>query len=97
MAAKLLDNARTALNTYPVKICYGWTDSTVVLHCIRLDGNYKRFVSNRVSKIKSKEAISWKYVPTKQNPADIESRDCMVKDLSENWFNGPCWLTSQEG
>ena len=54
MAATLLDNARIALNTYPVKNCYAWTDGTVVLHWIRSDGNYKQFVSNRVSKIKSK-------------------------------------------
>ena len=54
MAATLLDNARIALNTYPVKNCYAWKDGTVVLHWIRSDGNYKQFVSNRVSKIKSK-------------------------------------------
>ena len=96
MAANPLENARTALNTYPVKNCHAWTDSTVVLRWIRSDGNYKQFVSNRVSKIKSKKAISWKYVPTRQNPADIGSRGCMMKDLSENWFSGPCWLTNQE-
>ena len=96
MAANLLENARTALNNYPVKNCYAWTDSTVALRWIRLDGNYKQFVSNRVSKIKSKKAISWKYVPTRQNPANIRSRGCMMKDLSENSFSGPCWLTNQE-
>ena len=83
MAANLLDNARTTLNTYAVKNCYAWTDSTVVLHWIRSDRNHKQFVTNRVAKIKSKEAISWKYVPTQQNPADIWSRCCMIKDLSE--------------
>ena len=84
MAANLLENARTALNTCPVKNCYAWIDNTVVLHWIRSDGNYKQFVSNRVSKIKSKKAISWKYVPTRQNPADIGSRGFRMKDLSEN-------------
>ena len=96
MAANLLENACTALSTYPVKNCYPWIDSTVILHWIRLDGNYKQFVGNRVLKIKSKKAISWKYVPTRQNPADIGSRGCMMKDLSENWFSGPCWLMNQE-
>ena len=96
MAANLLDNARAALKTYSIKNCVAWTDSTVVLHWIRSEGNYKQFVSNRVSKIKSKKEISWRYVPTKENPADIGSRGCMVKDLKENWFNGPCWLTNQE-
>ena len=61
MAANLLDNARIALNTYPVKNCYAWTDNAVVLHWIRSDETYKQFVSNRVSKIELKEAISWKY------------------------------------
>ena len=65
MAENLLENARTAQNTYPVKSCYAWTDSTVSLHWIRSD----------VSKIKSKKAISWKYVPTRQNPTDIGSRE----------------------
>ena len=60
MAANLLDNTRTALNTYPVKNCYAWTDSAVVLYWIRSDETYKKFVSNRVSKIELKEAISWK-------------------------------------
>ena len=96
MAPNLLDNARTALNIYPVKNCYECTDSTVVLHWIRSDGNYKKFVSNRVLKIKLKESMSWKYVPIKQNPADIGSRGCIVKDLSNNWFNGLCWLANQE-
>ena len=36
------NNARTALNTYPVKSCYAWTDSTVALHWIRSNVNYKQ-------------------------------------------------------
>ena len=36
----------------------------------------------------------WKYVPTKQNPADIASRGTTATQLVENkmWWNGPEFL-----
>ena len=37
--------------------------------------------------------IPWKYVPSKQNPTDIDPRDCLANDLGNTlWFTGPKFL-----
>ena len=87
-----MENTRCALMRYPVKNCYGWTDSTVVLHWLRKGETYKPFVSNRVSKVREKDFISWRYVPTLENPADYGSRGCAADKLPTTWFEGPSWL-----
>ena len=43
------------------------------LQWISGQGNKKQFVSNRVKTI-NKKHITWKYVPTHENPADIGSQ-----------------------
>ena len=59
MASKLMENARRALRKHHITRCFGWTDSTIALHCIREEkGYYKQFVSNRVSKIQENKYIS---------------------------------------
>ena len=73
MAAKLATNTKEALKHFNIRSVTGWTDSIVVLYWLRDQGNYKVFVENRVKKILSHDFIEWKYVPTKQNPADIGS------------------------
>ena len=55
-------------------------------------GRCKLFVANRVSKILEREFIAWKYVRTKQNPADIGNRGSPVRKLPELWWTGPTWL-----
>ena len=91
MIVNLLDNTSKALERYPVsKIC-AWTDSSVCLHWIRGDGQYKQFVGNRVKKIKEK-SFTWRHVPTEENPADIGSRG--TTNIGEKWMRGPSWLQS---
>ena len=63
---------------------YAWSDSTVTLHWLKDNGDYKVFVCNRVAKIKEKDFINWKYVPTKQNPADLGSRGCDIGKLEQD-------------
>ena len=53
MAASLLDDVKKVLKRSPVQDCYGWLDSTVVLHWVNGDGNYKQFVWNRVKQEKN--------------------------------------------
>ncbi|XP_062703759.1 uncharacterized protein LOC134286198 [Aedes albopictus] len=53
------------------------------------------FVRNRVSEInKETSGYTWKYIPTKENPADIISRGMLPNALksSELWRNGPRFL-----
>ena len=96
MAANLVDNARTALEGYPITSVHGWSDSTVALHWIKGGGSYKQFVTNRVRKICSKDFIEWRHVDTNCNPADIGSRGCNADQLSSMWLSGPEWLPNPE-
>ena len=56
-------------------------------------GGYKQFVHNRVRKIQDKNWITWRYVPTKENPADLASRGGPVPQDSGLWWHGPKWLS----
>ncbi|XP_062592781.1 uncharacterized protein LOC134254255 [Saccostrea cucullata] len=71
-----------------------WTDSQCVLHWIRMKKPLKTFVENRVKEIRNNKDITFQYVSTKDNPADIASRGTTVKSLQEfeQWWNGPEWL-----
>ncbi|XP_044179547.1 uncharacterized protein LOC122961023 [Acropora millepora] len=59
------------------------------LDYIRGNGEYKQFVNNRVQK---KEWIKWRYVPTKENPADLGSRGGQINQENSLWWYGPVWL-----
>ena len=58
-----------------------WTDSTIVPHWLKDNGEYKTFLNNMVYKIEGKIFIEWKYVPTKENSADFGSRACEICKL----------------
>ena len=74
MVENLADNIKTALTNLTIRNVFGWTDSTVVLHWLVGSGNSSQFVKNRVDKIKGKDYITWRHVPTYQNSTDIGSR-----------------------
>ena len=84
MATNLVCNVKEALEGFPVRKVYGWLDSTVALHWIRGNGEYKEFVGNRVKKIQEKQ-ITWRQVPTEENPADARSRGGEVSKLTTLW------------
>ena len=77
-----------------------WTDSKVVLGYItNTVKRFKTFVANRVQQIKEKTDVQqWRYVPTKENPADDASRglNAARENSSSSWFQGPRFLW-QEG
>jgi len=52
MAVKTVDNICHALDGFPVTSVHCWLDSTVALHWIRGNGEYRQFVVNHVKKIK---------------------------------------------
>ena len=92
MAANLLTNVRGALQDQPVSATYGWSDSTVVLHWLKGGGQYRQFVTNRVTKINQHD-VEWRHVPTDQNPADLASRGSSIS-TSQMWSHGPTWLSN---
>ena len=95
MAANLVTNVRNALKGLPEPTVYGWLDSTVALHWILGNGQYRQFVANRVCKIREHPEIRWRYVSTSDNPADLASRGGEVTN-AELWCNGPVWLSDPE-
>ncbi|XP_050293738.1 uncharacterized protein LOC126734245 [Anthonomus grandis grandis] len=73
-----------------------WCDSTVALAWIHSSScHFKVFVANRVAQIqKVAPPELWRYVSTKENPADMLSRGISPSALATNkeWVHGPSWL-----
>ena len=78
-----------------MKQSYGWLDSSVALYWIKGSGEYKQFVAKRVMKIQGHSEITWRHVPTKENPADLGNRGGQVDD-SKLWWQGPEWLSDKD-
>ena len=58
----------------------------------------RAFIGNRVSKIqKNSDPACWRYVPSKENPADIATHGKSIDDLRKNtlWWYGPEFLIDQ--
>ena len=71
-----------------------WTDSQCVLKWLKQTDNTEVFVRNRVSEIIQQEDITFRYINTKHNPADLPTRGLSVTELKDSklWWNGPEWL-----
>ena len=56
-----------------------------------------RLVRNRVVEIKSHSGITFHFVSTKENPADIVTCGCSLQKMSKDelWWHGPQWLAKQ--
>ena len=50
---------------------------------------------NCVQKINSHHGVTWCYVPTAKNPADLGSCGGRL-EKADQWWNGPKWLASRE-
>ncbi|XP_070529940.1 uncharacterized protein [Cardiocondyla obscurior] len=74
-----------------------WSDSQVTLAWIKKHpSQWKTFIANRVSFIQTQlPEASWKYIPTKQNPADMASRGLSSSELRDSslWWHGPLCLS----
>ncbi|XP_066585519.1 uncharacterized protein [Prorops nasuta] len=77
-----------------------WSDSRDVLAWIRKHpSQWKVFVANRVSYIQTElPSAIWKYIPSRDNPADIATRGADPIKLKESklWWQGPDWLHESE-
>ncbi|GFW61608.1 uncharacterized protein TNCV_5139161 [Trichonephila clavipes] len=75
LLARLYATCKNILKDYDVHF-YAWTDSQVVLSWLSSHPrNWKPYIANRTSEILDLvPADSWRYVPTKMNPADIACR-----------------------
>ena len=78
-----------------------WSDSKVVLGYItNTTKKFKIFVANRIQQIhENSEVNPWRYVPSKDNPADQASRgliDANSGGRCSTWVNGPQFLWEPE-
>ncbi|GFW05545.1 DUF1758 domain-containing protein [Trichonephila clavipes] len=96
--ARLYATCKNILKEYDVHF-YAWTDSQVVLSWLSSHPrNWKPYIANRTSEILDLvPADSWRYVPTKMNPADIACRGLSPKELPTCvlWWEGPQWLSCE--
>lgn len=80
----------------PLEDSVFWSDSTTVLNYIKNENKrFHTFVANRVSFIRdATQPQQWRYVPTKDNPADDASRGLNVESFlnNERWLKGPSFL-----
>ena len=77
-----------------------WVDSMNVIYWIHGQScNYKPFVSHCVGEIQEQSNPNqWRYVPTKQNPADFGTRGLTISELADSkmWWKGPTFLAFPE-
>ena len=95
MVLNLAVNVRNAPEGFNVaeKICC-WLDSSVALHWLNDDGQYRQFVANRVAKMRKHDNVLWHHVPSSENSADLGSRGSSV-DGAILWCYGPEWLADE--
>ena len=98
LLAKLMTTTRQMLDV-PMDRIFAYSDSTTVIAW--LDGTPKRYTIYKANRIATTVELiptrSWRYVPTKENPADPASRGTTAAELKCNnlWWHGPDWLVSQ--
>ncbi|XP_067658347.1 uncharacterized protein [Haliotis asinina] len=83
-------------HTLPIERVTLWSDLTTVLSWLKSDScRYKVFVGTRVAEIQTLTNVAdWRYVNTKDNPADDHTRGQTLEELanSSTWQNGPSFL-----
>ena len=65
----------------PVAGEYLWTDAKCVLQWIAMNKALTTFVQNRIDEIKQHKEDTFGHVQSKDNPADIASRDTTTQEL----------------
>ena len=71
-----------------------WMDSKCSLFWITSLKPLSVFLKNRLREIRALEDVSFRHVPSTDNPADMPTRGCSAQDLttSDLWWHGPPWL-----
>ncbi|GFT19623.1 uncharacterized protein TNCV_2534981 [Trichonephila clavipes] len=99
LLARFFETLCNCLKDHVINI-YAWTDSQVVLSWLSSPPrNWKPFIANRTFEILDIiPCKQWRYVPSKENPADLGSRGMSPKNLTDCslWWEGPQWLSTEE-
>lgn len=98
MAVRLASKVHKILNLKIDSTNY-YCDNSSVLGWIRdSPSRWRTFVCNRVTGIQSlSNASEWRFVPSRDNPADILSRGLPLTDpeIHTFWFKDPKWLRTR--
>jgi len=80
--AQLVNKIKASWVINIAKIYY-WTDSSIVLHWIKSrNKKFPVFVAHRVGEIQESTAVKdWNHVSSKENLADLVSREATPKEL----------------
>ena len=81
MASNLIENAKAALKRSNIRSVTGWTDSTLVLHCLNRQGLYIKYIVHKVPKVA--------LCPNQKHPEDIGSRGSLLIKIPDIWWKGP--------
>ncbi|XP_074627018.1 uncharacterized protein LOC141885020 [Acropora palmata] len=96
---RLMKQITSALEI-PLSQATFWVDSMNIIYWIHGQSrNYKPLVSHRVGEIhEQSDPNQWRYVPTKQNPADFGTRGLTVSELADikTWWNGSTFFAFSE-
>lgn len=98
IGVRLYDKVKESL-TIPVQQSQFYSDSTTVLDWLESRKRLPIWIAFRVGEIREKTPLKdWRYVPTKQNPADDGSKWRENLDLTVNsrWFQGPKFLLLEQ-
>lgn len=97
LLSQLVSRCVQALSIDKIRIV-AWCDSKIVLAWIATHpSKWTPFVANRVSDIQHTiDSSHWRYISSKQNPADIASRGQSINEIktSSIWWHGPSFLSS---
>ena len=71
-----------------------WADSECILNWLKSKKTLSVFVKNRITETTNKKNVEFRYINTKNNPADLPSRGISSKELKQStlWWNVPEWL-----
>ena len=81
IAVNLLRNVQDALQGFPETSPHCWLHSSWILG----GGDYEQVMANRVRKIRKHVEVSWRHVPTENNPTDLASRSRLVSKENQPW------------
>uniref|UniRef100_A0A914I0X9 Integrase catalytic domain-containing protein n=1 Tax=Globodera rostochiensis TaxID=31243 RepID=A0A914I0X9_GLORO len=78
----------------PITACHLWSDSQIALAWVNSSDPQPVFVERRLHEIRQHAHVSFHYVRTDQNPADIATRGANPNELRAKklWWEGPNWL-----
>ena len=100
LLSRLMDTASEVVNELHISRKVYYTDSMNALHWIVSDHySWPIFVANRIKQVRSlTDSVDWRYVNTRDNPADLPSRGCLTDGLKDSrlWKEGPRFLISGE-